>query len=180
MSFIHCGSSFQTSSPDNVNLIYFRDPAQLLREEIDELSKVQPLQFNLVSKLEFGLNSCFVAYPISLDMRSAHITWNQYKTESVLRCLVLRYLTSDDPSQPNPLYGLCGHWIVKQRRSMIFFSRPGQPGTEGGGERTGVWAWGSGLLESNSAQKEEAHQEADTGHHENKYDKDAERSWYIL
>ena len=116
MSFIHCGSSFQTSSPDNVNLIYFRDPAQLLREEIDELSKVQPLQFNLVSKLEFGLNSCFVAYPISLDMRSAHITWNQYKTESVLRCLVLRYLTSDDPSQPNPLYGLCGHWIVKQKK----------------------------------------------------------------
>ena len=65
---------------------------------------------------------------------------------------------------------------------LAIISRPGQHGTEGWGERTRVWAWGSWLLESNSAQKEEAHQEADTGHHENKYDKDAEWWWwwYIL
>ena len=74
MSFILSGNSFQSSSPDNANLICFRDPAQVLREEIDELSKVQPLQFNLMSKLEFGLNSCFVAYPISHDMRSVQTT----------------------------------------------------------------------------------------------------------
>ena len=162
MSFIHSYKGFQSSSPDNANLICFRDPAQLLREEIDELSKVQPLPFNLMSKLELCLTSCIDASPISHDMRSVQTTWNQCKTEGVLRCLVLRNFTPDDPG-PNPYI-----WTLPQKKYLIFFSRPGQPGTEGGGERTGVWAWGSWLLESNSAQKEEAHQEADTGHHDNK------------
>ena len=72
MSLIHSGNGFQISSPDNANLICFRDPAQLLREEIDELSKVQPLPFNLMSKLEF-LNQDNLALKAEVKERESEL-----------------------------------------------------------------------------------------------------------